>query len=309
MTTFETTPEQRQQLSKEGFSLLPGALPFDLLTRWQRIAKRLEMEALDAHARNESRHGACVIEDPAGPRLIRQDDILGEHIDAVLDLLACPAMMAIAREMCGRGVVPLQADILYKHQHPHPVIKWHQGAPHPRGYPYLNVGIYLDDANANDGCLRYVPGTQDAIQDICEMSRAGGWEIPGVVEQPARAGDILVQDMMVLHGSPPKRSSGVRRTIYVELRPSSGIVESEAQSEEWKKLRERWMGLVVRRADAVDWPEAWQNDLPHNLGSDENEIAAILSHWNPPIPAVYCPHEIPHDVETDVYPIPADLRG
>ena len=51
MTSFETTPEKRQQLSKDGFSLLPGASPFDLLTRWQRIAKRLEMEALDAHGR------------------------------------------------------------------------------------------------------------------------------------------------------------------------------------------------------------------------------------------------------------------
>jgi hypothetical protein len=40
------------------------------------------------------------------------------------------------------------------------------------------------------------------------------------------------------------------------------------------------------------------------LSSDEEEIAAITSHWEPPIPAVYAVEPI----ETDDYPVPADLR-
>ena len=292
MTNYQTTPEQREQLLDDGFVLLSEALPPDLLARWQRIAASYEAQALEAHARNDARQGACVVEDPVGPRLIRQDDILGQDGDAVLELLACPAMMAVAREMCGRGVVPLQADILYKHQHPHPVVSWHQGAPHPRGYPYLNVGIYLDDSDMNDGCLRYVPGTQYQIQDICALAKSHGWAPPAMVEQPARAGDILVQDMMVLHGSPPKRTAGVRRTIYVELRPAAGIVESEVQTKQWAELRKRWMALVVRHADPRDWPTDWNADLPSDLSSDNEEIAAIVSKHEPPIPAVYCPHGI-----------------
>ena len=304
MPTFETTPAQRQQLANDGFVLLPGAVPPDLLARWRDLAGRLERSALDAHARGEAVPAGCVVEDSVGPRLMCQDDVLATDPDAVLDLLACPAMMAVARELCGRGVVPLQLDILYKHSHPHPVIKWHQGAPHPRGHPYLNVGIYLDDADAGDGCLRYVPATQHALEDICTLSRAHGWDLPGVVEQPARAGDILVQDMMVLHGSPPKRSPGVRRTVYVELRPAAGILESGAQSPEWAALRQRWMGLVARRAAPGDWPATWREDVPADLADDAGEIAAILSLWQPPIPAVYCPQ----DVETPDYPVPADLR-
>ena len=49
----------------------------------------------------------------------------------------------------------------------------------------------------------------------------------------------------------------------------------------------------------------WQDDLPTDLGSDEEEIAAILSLWEPPIPAVYSPFA----VETADYPVPSDLRG
>ncbi len=296
---------QREQYLLDGYTLLPGALPAELLSRWRELTDRMEQDALAAAAKGTPMHGACVIEDPVGPRLVRLDDLLGTATDEVLDLLACPAMMAVARELCGCGTVPLQVDVLFKHQHPHPVIGWHQGAPHPRGYPYLNVGIYLDDAGADDGCLLYVPETQHELQDICSLTETHGWAIPGTIQSPAKAGDILVQDMMILHGSGPKTSEGVRRTIYVELRPDAGILESGKQSERWAELRRRWMALAVRRAAPGEWPEAWGEHLPSDLLSDGEEAAAILEHWDPPIPAVYCHRNI----ETEDYPIPSRLRG
>jgi hypothetical protein len=303
MQNYDISAPQKEKLLDDGFTRLPDALAPELLQRWRKLADKLEAQALDAHARSEQLHGACVIEDPVGPRLMRYDDVLGEDTDAVLDLLACPAMLAVARDLCGSGVVPLQLDILCKHQHPHPVIIWHQGATHPRGFPYLNVGVYLDDADADDGCLKYVPGTQHDLKDICTLAETHGWDIPGVVEQPARAGDILVQDMMVLHGSAPKRSPGARRTVYIELRPLAGITESEAQSQQWAGLRQRWMGLVARRAAANGLDTSWLDDLPADLGSDADEAAAILAHWEPPIPAFYCNR----DIQTDRYPVPANM--
>ena len=298
----EISSQQRDQLLTDGFVSLPDAVPPNLIDRWRLLADRFEAEALAAHRKSERVHGACVIEDPVGPRLMRQDDLLGIEPDATLDLLASPGMMAVARDLCGRGTVPLQMDLLYKHQHPHPLILWHQGAQHPRGFPYLNVGIYLDDADEGDGCLRYVPGTQHELQDICSLSEEHGWEIPGSVEQPAKAGDILVQDMMILHGSGPKWTPNPRRTIYLELRPAEGILESGKQSELWAELRKRWMGLILRRANASDWPDSWREDVPANLGRDEDEIRSIMARWEPPIPAVYCPQNI----ETPDYPVPSE---
>lgn len=305
MQEYQTTEQQQRQLTEDGYVLLPDAIPGDLLTRWQKLAVQIESEALAAHEKGNQLEGVCVLEDPVGPRLVRYDDLLGRDADAVLDLLACPAMMAVSAELCGPGAIPLQCDILFKHQHPHPVILWHQGAPHPRGFPYLNVGIYLDNADQDDGCLRYVPGTQRELQDIAQLSRDHGWEIPGVVEQPARAGDILVQDMMVLHGSPPKRTPNPRRTIYVEIRPAAGVIESGQQSEEWLDLRRRWMGLVLRRAAASNAKVELAKDIPEDLKSDEEEVDRIRAHWEPPIPAVYAVENI----ERHDYPIPADLSG
>lgn len=304
MQDYEISLEQKNKLLGDGFTRLPDAISAELLQRWRALADRVEAEALDAHSRGEQVHGACVVEDPVGPRLMRADDILGRDTEAVLDLLACPALLGVALELCGPGVVPMQLDILYKHQHPHPIIMWHQGAPHPRGYPYLNVGVYLDDADEDDGCLKYVPGTQHELQDICGLSEAHGWDIPGTVEQPARAGDILVQDMMILHGSAPKRSPGVRRTIYIEFRPVAGILESGVQSAQWAELRRRWMALVLRHTGSQQLWDEWPDDLPDDLGSNEDEVAAIMTAWEPPIPAKYCAHP----VETNGYPVPADMR-
>lgn len=302
---YQISKKQQHQLLNKGYIALPSALPGELLARWRNIAEQLENNAMEKYHVGERLHGTCISNDPVGPRLMRYDDILQVAAEAVLDLLACPAMMAIAREFCGCGTVPIQMDILYKHQHPHPVVIWHQGAQHPRNYPYLNVGVYLDDAPAGDGCLRYLPASQHEKKDICALSEKYGWDIPGVIELPAKAGDILIQDMMILHGSQPKRNPGCRRTIYIELRPSASIIEDDAQSPEWVALREHWMAMVLDRADKRDWPADWQQGLPSDKSSVEQLVAAIAARPEPPLPAYYCHY----GVETENYPVPADLKS
>jgi hypothetical protein len=63
------------------------------------------------------------------------------------------------------------------------------------------------------------------------------------------------------------------------------------------------MGMVLRRAGVSNATEAGQGDFLEDLATDEEEISAIMSMWEPPIPAVYCHHSI----ETDDYPVPSDL--
>jgi hypothetical protein len=109
---------------------------------------------------------------------------------------------------------------------------------------------------------------------------------PTMVSVPVKAGDILIQDMMVIHGSQMKRNAGVRRTIYVEMRPAAAILDQGAQSKEWAEFRRRWMGLVVRKSNFA-WPEDSLAELPNDLKSNAEEIEHILQHREPPIPANY----------------------
>jgi len=304
MSTFKLSQEQRDDYFGRGYTGIKGALSPELLKRLQDMASGFEEKIMEAHKKSIDIHGACIVQDPVGYRLMRYDDIFSVDWDTTLDLLASPAMMAIFRDICGRGAVPMQMDILYKHQHPHPVVIWHQGAQHSRAHPYLNVGVFLDDSDKGDGCLRYVPNTQYEKQDIQKLSQEHGWEIPGVTEFPVKAGDINIQDMMILHGSQPKRTSGVRRTIYIEIRPYDGIIEDGLQSKEWAELRKRFMGLVLRRANPSDWPEEWKADYPHDLRSDQEEIEAIMQKKESPIPAYYATFPVEHEN----YPVPSDIR-
>lgn len=303
MAAFNILPDQKAQLETEGYVSLPGTVPPDLLKRLRDMADRLEEKALDMHATGTHSGTAAVFDTPDGPVLERIDKLLEWSPDDALDLLASPAMMAIARELCGEGAVTIEMDVLYKRQHPNGYVIWHQGAQHSRRWPYLNVGVYLDDAPVDDGCLRYVPGTQHAQIDICELTEKHGWHIPGSVDVPAKAGDILVQDMMVLHSSLPKRREGVRRTVYIEIRPAQAIVADQSQSAAWAELRRRWMAMTVARSNPGDWPDAWRDDLP-KTGEQADEIAAIIAQHEPPLPAHYCHRNVDHPD----YPVPADLR-
>lgn len=299
---FDVLTENLQdKFLTDGYALLPNAIPKDLLVRWQDIAAQREREALQAHAAGQSLKGACVVEEGGYSQLLRYDDLLETDPEALLELLATPALMKVAREFCGRRATALQADILFKHQHPHSMIKWHQGGPHDRSGPYLNVGIYLDDSPKGDGCLKYVPGTQHDLQDISGLSEAHGWDIPGAIEQDAKAGDVLIQDMMILHGSAPKHSPGARRTIYIEYRPFDAVMRGKAQSNAWTENRRKLMGAVLVRANPQDWPDAWRQDYPELSREEETALfQEIIDNPEPPIPSVYSIHP----VRGENYPVP-----
>jgi hypothetical protein len=286
MKNYEITPEQRRELIDKGFLLIPNAIPVSLLSKWQDLLTELNKNALKLYSESSGAPNVSFIEGLDKPLLRRVNDLLAFYPDAVLDLLACPVMMAIARDLCGSDAVPLQCDAVFKHKHPESEILWHQDALHSRKFPYLNVGIYLDDADIGDGCINFVTNSQHETQDIGKLVGKYGRDIPDMVSVPAKAGDLLIHDMMILHRSQMKRDNGVRRTIYVEMRPATAVLDQGAQSKKWMELRRRWMGIVVRRSN-VEWPEESNAELPKDLKSNSEEIEEILHLREPPIPANY----------------------
>ncbi len=292
----------KEQFFKDGYLLFPQAISPQTLKKWQKLADDIESAALEAYNSGGSMANACVVEDAVGPRLMRYDELYLNQTEPLIELLAANTMQQIIRELSGPSSVIIYSDLLYKHQHPHPVIKWHQGAPHSRNYPYLNIGIYLDDADEDDGCLRYVPGTQGALQPISDIEREYGWNPPGIVQQPARAGDILVQDMMVLHGSEPKRSPGARRTIYVEVRPVEGILEQQQVSDTWLASRKAFMATLLEKNPLDHFSNEEKTYFGKSAEACELANQMGQDHLNP-ISAVYSIS----DVKGPDYPVPDDL--
>lgn len=305
MSIFRLNQQQQNEYFSRGYTSVKNGVSSELLKRLQNMADNFEKNILDAYKNGKDTPSACIVQAKSTQHLTRYNDIYGVDWDTTLDLLASSPMMAIFRDICGRGAVPLQMDILYKQPYSDSVVLWHQDAPYNRTYPYINVGIYLDDSDKEDGCLCYVPNTQHEKQDIEKLSQKYGWDIPNSVELPAKAGDINLHDMMILHGSKPKKKLDVRRTIYVEIRPYEGIIDDGFQSKKWAELRRRFMGLVLRRVNPLDWPQEWKADYSMNLKSDKEEIENILQKREAAIGANYAASPVVHEN----YPIPADYKN
>ncbi|PIQ47366.1 MAG: phytanoyl-CoA dioxygenase [Cytophagales bacterium CG12_big_fil_rev_8_21_14_0_65_40_12] len=291
------------QLLKNGFQVFSKAMPNDLLQQWRSIVDVIENNALDLHTKGSALEGACIVEDSVGARLIRLDNLFYHYPNQLLCLLSMAPLLELIKEIVGPHAVFTQCDLLIKHQHPHPTIRWHQDAPHSRAYPYLNIGIYLDDANLDDGCLMYVPGTQYQLQPINEIEEKYGWNPPGVVQQPAKAGDILVQDMMVLHGSGPRRTEGKRRTIYLEVRPIEAFNEENVDPN-WLTTRRYWTGKILEFDRTGVYSEAERTYFVNHLSTEEI-IERMKALRVAPIPATYG-----FDNKfAKGYPIPCDLAS
>ncbi len=178
MQDYPITPSQKAQLLDDGYVSLPGAIPADLLARLRAMADRLEAKALDQHAHGDNQGKAAVFDTADGPVCERIDKLLEWSPDEVLDLLSSPALMAVARELCGEGAVPIEMDLLYKRQHPNGYVIWHQGAQHSRRWPYLNVGVYLDDCRRRGRWLCAICAEDPAYGQtglICALAGEHGW--------------------------------------------------------------------------------------------------------------------------------------
>lgn len=130
-------------------------------------------------------------------------------------------------------VVLFQDHVVWKPPATPAEVSWHQD----RGYwPLeacrgLTVWVALDDADAGNGCLSYLPGThrlgerraadftpgaaQPARPDLPPIDAAGRER--EVVTCPVRAGEALVHDPLVWHMSPPNASARDRRAWSITL--------------------------------------------------------------------------------------------
>jgi ectoine hydroxylase-related dioxygenase (phytanoyl-CoA dioxygenase family) len=124
-------------------------------------------------------------------------------------------------------------------------VPWHQDAVHARAHRLFNVDVYLDDSRSGAGALHVIPGSQLRRTDACALAETYGWNLPGAIEVELEAGDVLVHDDMVVHGSPPASGNALRRTIYLEFRPAESILQDGPWTPEWMDARLRLIPLAL----------------------------------------------------------------
>jgi phytanoyl-CoA hydroxylase len=122
----------------------------------------------------------------------------------------------------------------------------------PRLSPLIfNVDFYLDDSTPENGCLHVLPGSHAWGLSAREIAQRG-WEFEGWVPVPAKAGDVLLHDTRLVHGSHRSRGGPLRRTLYYEFQSLREVLKQNGPRPEhpvndgW--IRDRFR-LLMRAID------------------------------------------------------------
>jgi ectoine hydroxylase-related dioxygenase (phytanoyl-CoA dioxygenase family) len=80
--------------------------------------------------------------------------------------------------------------------------------------------IHFDDAPIEKGCLRVVPGSHEygPLEPVGDDRHLPGYAIEDAVPLPAKTGDVIFFNYLLIHGSGLNLSAEARTTLLVQMR-------------------------------------------------------------------------------------------
>ena len=220
------TNEQIQQYDKEGFTIVRGALPPDLLKKLQDIT-----DEIVESARGLTDHTDVLdlepTHTPENPRVRRIKTPQLAH-PFYRELAGHECVMRALRPLIGNDIrLRAGCKINMKSAEFGSPVEWHQDWAF---YPHTNddvlaVGILLDDMGAMNGPVMFVPGTHKghvhdhhadgAFCGAIDMA-SGTVDTSTAVPIHGSAGDMTVHHARLVHGSDINRSGRPRRVLFYE---------------------------------------------------------------------------------------------
>lgn len=301
-SSYHLTEEQIRFFDKNGYLVLKQWITGDLLGRLQKAGdqwiaegetlrqKQLSGETLAPDDEDLLRDLVFAKRDE-GEVFFRVNYLHAKRETVSLELLGSPQVLAVAESLCGENFVPTYESMVFKKAGDGEKIPWHQDAVHTRKHRVFNFDLYLDASKKDSGALRVVPKSQRVIQDACNVAETYGWELPGVIQVELEPGDVLLHDVMVLHGSERTLGKSLRRTIYYEFRSADMILEEGPWDRDWIDRKIRLIPVALRKF-AASYPGheqfSWQvsNNLrPVPVGDDAEELK-VAHVWHSP--GAYC---------------------
>jgi len=253
MTSYRLSAEQLAFYDANGYLLLRNWIPKPMLERLQAageawIGEGLRAETVADHPHRMDYQYALRAN---GRTMWRVDYLHNKGQAASLELLGSPQVLEVAESMCGRNFVPTYESLVFKQEGDGAAVQWHQDAVHPRQHRIFNYDLYLDESRSGGGALWVVPGSHTGKHDVCALADEYGWQVPGAIEVEMEPGDVLLHDVMVVHGSPQTEGNKLRRTIYYEFRAAEEIVADGPWDREWIDQRMRLIPLGLKRYAAA----------------------------------------------------------
>ncbi|MGI8926475.1 MAG: phytanoyl-CoA dioxygenase family protein [Tepidiformaceae bacterium] len=287
-TAHHLTPDQIRFFDHNGYLVLRNRIQGRLLDRlrdaghaW--IREGLRLDGADDDFKFQTVNGERT--------MFRVDYVHNKDQPVSLELLGCPEVLAIAESLCGSNFVPTYESMVFKQEGNGAPIQWHQDACYPVKHRIFNLDVYLDESKIGAGALKVIPGSNWRRQDICAIADDHGWSPPGAIDVEMQAGDVLLHDVMVVHGSEQTAGNALRRTIYYEFRAAEEIIDDGPWDRQWIDRRLRLIPLGLRRhRDA--YPNArqfaWNVAAEFRPAAGGDEQAELRIAHEVHMPGAYC---------------------
>ncbi|MCG3146676.1 MAG: Ectoine dioxygenase [Verrucomicrobiae bacterium] len=151
-----------------------------------------------------------------------------------------PAVLDAAEAVLGPDIQLFQDNIFYKPARDGDATAWHQDNIWWQANPpnMLTIWIALDDVDASNGAVQYIPGSQTnliepetPVQDVngLQYKALSPAQIKQIEQQQSvtfvvPAGHAVMHHCQTLHGAPPNNSDRLRRGYTVHL-AQTGVVK------------------------------------------------------------------------------------
>lgn len=203
------------QLRLDGFAVAAGAISEPLLSDLRTEAIRLVRRFTDEGYRSDDYwfFNAAGTRQPVLYRIHNLENqgsalISGLYADGPLHSLAADILAAPARSTACAMIVKMPGLAA--------AVPWHRDRTSVSPHSVCNLSVFLDDSVPENGCLEFVPASH-LLPDDADVTRT--CERGPIQPVPAEAGDVLVHDVRMVHGSRRNTSATYRRSIVVEFAP------------------------------------------------------------------------------------------
>ena len=241
--------EQIALFDAQGYLHLRNYLPPPLVEAMRSACERATERALADPIPDQ----ICLLETAAGRFVGRINPLHRWAAPASLALAGSRELRAIGEAFCGPAFLAVYESLALKVPGDEQYYGWHQDLVYARRDRVVTVGVYLNPTSAEEGALRLVPGSHRARREAGSLPR--DFDVAEAVVVPARAGDVVVHDAMIVHGSDVTRRQPQRMICYFEYRPLTHLRDDPRFTSEWIEARLRLAALersVAAGAHPVD---------------------------------------------------------
>ncbi|MFJ8628144.1 phytanoyl-CoA dioxygenase family protein [Kitasatospora sp. NPDC093550] len=205
------------RLWADGYTVVPAVVTGPLLERLRAEADALVAAFEDGHRSEDFWH--FTREGESTPVLFRIHN-LEQQPGAPLaaGLFATGPLHHLAETILGCPARARVIAMIVKMPQVAAAVPWHRDRTDAEPGRAINLSLFLDDSDASNGALEFVPGSHLLADDAeVEKVRTAG----PVLTVGAVAGDVAVHDVRTVHASRPNTTPRPRRSLVIEFVPDT----------------------------------------------------------------------------------------